>query len=230
MVEYPVEIRRCQHIKVNGAQCGSPALKGKKLCFFHNRSRPVTIKVTEGWRNGEILLPAFEDASSIQFTVRQVAQMLLEQKIGHKTAGLLLYALQLAVTNLKQMDAEKPRPTQMVLDPKKVGETPLGMTPWSASGEGHDPEDVEDMETIEQLKRVNGEWVTAYWQTKEWLVKRTADLRRWLEAAGNPSQEQLLEAMTSFKGSLEREVGVMEKGLKEVRVLEKGAEGEGWVV
>jgi len=37
---YP-EIARCQHIKINGVQCGSPALLNRKFCFFH----------TEGWQS-----------------------------------------------------------------------------------------------------------------------------------------------------------------------------------
>ena len=34
---YPPSIARCQHVKVNGVQCGSPALKNRKLCHFHQR-------------------------------------------------------------------------------------------------------------------------------------------------------------------------------------------------
>ena len=34
---YPASIARCQHIKVNGIQCGSPALKDRKFCYFHQR-------------------------------------------------------------------------------------------------------------------------------------------------------------------------------------------------
>jgi hypothetical protein len=40
--------------------------------------------------------------------------------------------------HLKLMQAEKARPTQVVVEPDKAAETPLGMTPWSASGQGHD--------------------------------------------------------------------------------------------
>jgi hypothetical protein len=141
MGDYPVEVRRCQHIKVNGTQCGSPALRNEKVCYFHSQCRVTKVAVTEAWKNGEIVLSPFEDAGSIQFTLRQIAQMLLEQKITEKKAGLLLYTLQIASSNLKQMNAEKPRPTQVVVDPETVGETPLGETPWSASGEGHDPEE-----------------------------------------------------------------------------------------
>jgi hypothetical protein len=27
----------CQHIKVNGLQCGSPAMRRNKFCYFHKR-------------------------------------------------------------------------------------------------------------------------------------------------------------------------------------------------
>jgi hypothetical protein len=32
----------------------------------------------------------------------------------------------------------KTKPTQVVVEPDKAAETPLGMTPWSATGQGHD--------------------------------------------------------------------------------------------
>src|ERR1019366_5378803 len=40
--------------------------------------------------------------------------------------------------HLKLMQAEKAKPTQVVVEPDKATETPLGMTSWSASGQGHD--------------------------------------------------------------------------------------------
>jgi hypothetical protein len=91
---------------------------------------------------GQILVPDFEDATSIQQVVRQVAIMALEKKIDRKTAGLVLYACQIASCNLVRMEDEKPRPVQVVVDPEKVEETPLGMTPWSGNEEGHEPETI----------------------------------------------------------------------------------------
>jgi hypothetical protein len=32
---YPESVARCRHIKVNGTQCGSPALRAEKYCYFH---------------------------------------------------------------------------------------------------------------------------------------------------------------------------------------------------
>ena len=138
---------RCQHIKTGGTQCGSPALRGQQFCNYHFQSRPKNVECYEDWlipgHSGNITLPVFEDAHSIQFVVRQVTQMVLQQKIDLKSAGIVLYGLQIASANLKRMATENPRPTHVVIDLDKVAETPLGMTPWSAAGEGHDPEQEE---------------------------------------------------------------------------------------
>jgi len=146
MASYPIEIRRCRHVKTNGTQCGSPALKDKELCYFHEQNRPEPVEFYFDDQPGcasQMVLPVFEDAHSIQTVIRQVVQLLLAQKIERKDAGLLLYALQIASGNLKTMQAENAKPTQMVVEPEKAAETPLGMTPWSRSGRGHDLEQAE---------------------------------------------------------------------------------------
>jgi len=135
-----VEIRRCQHIKVNGTQCGSPARRNEPYCHYHRENQPERVKVG-GEGVGEVLVPVFEDAQSIQSVVRQVAMLVLGGKIENKKAGLVLYALQIASANLKRMETEKPRPVQVVVEAEKVAETPMGMTPWSAKEGGHEVED-----------------------------------------------------------------------------------------
>ncbi len=144
MNRYPADIRRCQHIKANGTQCGSPALREGKFCYHHQECRPERVEVRGDGNEvvGHILFPDFEDATSIQVVVRQVAIMALQKKMDRKTAGLVLYACQIASSNLWQMEEEKPRPVQVVVDTEKVGETPLGMTPWSGNEEGHEPEKI----------------------------------------------------------------------------------------
>jgi hypothetical protein len=146
MSSYPVDIRRCQHIKTSGAQCGSPALKDKEFCYYHQENRTVPAAIyLEGERypDDHIMIPPLEDAHAVQMVVRHVIQLMMERRIDRKDASLMLYALQIASGNLKQMREEKPRPTQVVREPEKAGETPMGMTPWSAKGEGHDVEDDE---------------------------------------------------------------------------------------
>jgi hypothetical protein len=150
MASYPIEIRRCRHVRTNGTQCGSPALKGKELCFYHEQNRPEPVELYidgERYCDGQIVLPVFEDAHAIQTVIRQVVQLMLTRRIERKDAGLLLYALQIASGNLKMMQAEKAKPTQVVVEPDKATETPLGMTPWSATGQGHDRDEAEGGES-----------------------------------------------------------------------------------
>jgi hypothetical protein len=118
---------RCRHIKVNGTQCGSPAFRNKNFCFYHQRDRPLTVECySEGpYASGEIALPLFEDAHSIQTVIRQVVQMVLQKRLERKTASLLLYALQIASSNLKRMELEKPQPEQVVIDLERESETPM---------------------------------------------------------------------------------------------------------
>ncbi len=153
MTTYPIEIRRCRHIRTNGTQCGSPALKSKELCYYHDQNRPRAADLYidgERYSDWSVVIPVLEDAHSIQTVIQQVVQMMLARRIDRKDAGVLLYALQIASGNLKAMQAEKAKPTQMVVEPEKAAETPMGMTPWSANGEGHDPEEAEGEETEEE--------------------------------------------------------------------------------
>jgi hypothetical protein len=45
MSRYSVSIPRCTHIKTNGTQCGSPALRGRRFCFFHKNWRGQRIQL-----------------------------------------------------------------------------------------------------------------------------------------------------------------------------------------
>jgi hypothetical protein len=116
---------RCRHIKVNGTQCGSPALRGKNFCFYHQTNRAATVEwyCKESRIISEISLPVFEDAHSVQGVVRQVVGMLLQNRLEKKTAGLMLYALQIASSNLKRMALEKPQPEQVVTEVEKDEKT-----------------------------------------------------------------------------------------------------------
>ena len=113
------EAPRCQHIKTNGTQCGSPALKDNQFCYYHQQCRTVTFNYRGMYRDytaSEVHLPAFEDVHSIQFTLRQVTELILRHKIDLKEAGLILYALQIASSNLKRLELDEPEPEDVVTD------------------------------------------------------------------------------------------------------------------
>ena len=151
-------MRRCEHIRTNGTQCGSPAQRGKKLCYQHLRVRPERVKVRGGdGKTSEIVVPLLEDAHSIQTMVRQVMVLMLRGRIEGEMSGRLLYALQIASANLERMREEAPRPVQVVVDVERVGETPLGMTPWSGKPGGHEVEEVEDREVARSKRAIREE-------------------------------------------------------------------------
>ena len=137
------EAPRCRHIKVNGTQCGSPALRSKNFCFFHQQDRPWKVECySDGeYATGEIPLPYFEDAHSIQTVIRQVVQMVLQKRIERKTASLLLYALQIASSNLKRMELEKPQPEQVVIDVEQKDEWQI---PIAALSEAETAREISD--------------------------------------------------------------------------------------
>ncbi len=129
--------KRCQHILTKGTQCGSPALRNKNFCYYHEQCPPsdteTYAKQEDPYSMGEITLPPFEDAHSIQHVLRQVTQLLLQKRIDHKTAGLLLYGLQIASANLKRMSDEKPQPSEVVIDLEKIPDTPLDDMPRTSA-------------------------------------------------------------------------------------------------
>src|SRR5215471_18707772 len=128
------QVPRCHHIKTNGTQCNSPALRNERLCYFHNKWRPEFLWLNQPKNHqntGSIILPVLEDASSIQSAIGQVMSLVLQDVIDSKKAGLLLYALQTATSNLGRMLSE--RHQDMYCDPEVTARTPLRdwtFAPW----------------------------------------------------------------------------------------------------
>src|SRR6266513_2315609 len=87
---FSLNIQRCRHLKVNCTQCGSPALKDHRFCYFHQRwhERKLVINSARARKaRATISLPVLEDANAIQLSVMQIMQMLIEGQIDKKTAG-----------------------------------------------------------------------------------------------------------------------------------------------
>jgi hypothetical protein len=131
MALYPINILRCQHIKVNGTQCGSPALRDATHCYYHIRYHWPELEALPNNNEWRIALPTLEDANSIQVALAKVMEQLVLNEIDHKTAALMLYALQTASMNLKRTSLEPKLPTQVVIDRQSVARRPLGASAWS---------------------------------------------------------------------------------------------------
>ena len=148
---------RCQHIKINGTQCGSPALRRNRFCYFHKRHHEERIKLNleraqndrakkdHARRHIAINLPVLEDANAIQVALMQIMRLLIAGQIEGTTAGLLLYALQTASANLQRTRFE-PYRNDVVIDPADVGDTPLGSSIWEDSDFENEQEEDEPEE------------------------------------------------------------------------------------
>jgi hypothetical protein len=101
---------KCMHVMVDGALCGSPAVRHYRFCYHHKRQREQLLELNaDRARNGRkavFNMPILEDANSIQFALAQVIRLLAVGQISHKTASLMLYSLQIATTNLQKTNFE----------------------------------------------------------------------------------------------------------------------------
>jgi hypothetical protein len=97
---------KCLHVMVDGAYCGSPAVRHEHFCYYHQRQREQRLKVDADHartsRNAPYKFPILEDANSIQVSLTQIMRLMADGKIDHKTASLMLYTLQIATANLKK--------------------------------------------------------------------------------------------------------------------------------
>ena len=144
------DVPRCQHVKMNGTQCGSPALRRRRHCFFHERIRREQAKIAADLSAQRIFdLPLLEDANSVQVALMKVIQMLGAGRLDHKTAGLMLYALQTASVNLRHATFEVNEATDVVIDRDDVHRTSLGGPQWfeedfEGNAEADEEEEIEE--------------------------------------------------------------------------------------
>jgi hypothetical protein len=99
--------KSCAHVLTNGQVCNAIPMRDSKFCYWHHKSRarqrrheriggPVTMEANSG-----VELPLLEDANAIQ----EIMQAILDRRIDSKRAGLLLYSLQLAGANIRNLKA-----------------------------------------------------------------------------------------------------------------------------
>jgi hypothetical protein len=99
---------RCRWIKQGGTTCGSPQMKNHIYCFAH-------IQMAEAQALA-LRLPPPEDANAIQVGLMRIQKALIEDTITTRKAGLLLYSMQLALTNVGQTTFGQAKDEELVLE------------------------------------------------------------------------------------------------------------------
>ena len=90
---------RCQHVHATGRGCGSPALRGEKFCYFHERTHS-----TRNWTDN---IAFVEDATSLQCAIMKMIELVRGGHAEYRECVLLLRILRLACMNLKGFAAER---------------------------------------------------------------------------------------------------------------------------
>jgi hypothetical protein len=97
---------RCQWVKQDGTACRSPQMKQHIYCFAHKQMAEA--------RTLMLMLPVVEDANANQVGLMRIQKAVIEDTISMKKAGLLLYSMQLAMTNVGQTTFGQAKDEEMV--------------------------------------------------------------------------------------------------------------------
>jgi hypothetical protein len=85
---------RCEKVREDGTVCGCPKMTGYRYCYANEmRLQP---------RPRKVALPPLEDANGVQLAIMMVQKALIDDEISEKKAGLLLYSLQIAASNVSK--------------------------------------------------------------------------------------------------------------------------------
>ena len=114
-------------------------LRNGEYCYFHRRWQMTSVDLSQSVHHVTPMfdLPVLEDADSIQITLGQIMRMIVCRQVDSKSAGLLLYALQIASANLRRTHFEPCFKQHVTVDLLRVPERILGDDAWSASDFKH---------------------------------------------------------------------------------------------
>jgi hypothetical protein len=130
---------------------GSPALKRRRKCYFHEGLRLDDEKfLADPFGNHRFVLPPLEDANAVQVGLMKVLQWLGSGRMDPKIAGLMLHGLQTAACNLKNVKFEAEKPTDVVIDRNDVDRTCLNGPQWYARDFVEEKEEDKPEETVNE--------------------------------------------------------------------------------
>ena len=94
----------CGHRKADGVLCGSPVLRGKQFCHFHQRDLDrghQRVQVRRRAETCKLHFPPLETMADVQIALFEVVDALATNRIEPRRASVLLFALQQASLHLR---------------------------------------------------------------------------------------------------------------------------------
>jgi hypothetical protein len=106
----------CRHIFTDGHRCGGKSLRHEAFCYFHHQTRrPAYHRHLAANKKSAFALPAFEDRTAVQSAIHEIASRLAANQLDARRAGLLLYAMQIALQTHPRLPVAAPaQPLDMV--------------------------------------------------------------------------------------------------------------------
>ena len=118
---------RCRHILTSGHRCQAPCLRAEEFCYYHHTTRrPVLNPRQRRSRRATFELPNPEDRAAIQTSIGEVLRRIAANQLDPRRAGLLLYGLQIASSNLPKdppRSANDSRDTYNTYDAYEIPQT-----------------------------------------------------------------------------------------------------------
>lgn len=107
-----MSVRTCDYVKTGGGQCGSPAIREQRFCYYHYRlmnhmpGTDLFLTEVDNPVPGEIPIvpyrfPFLDDAAAIQIGFMQVVHGVAQRRLTPLQARLVLSALHGAASNLR---------------------------------------------------------------------------------------------------------------------------------
>ncbi|HVP49960.1 MAG TPA: hypothetical protein VMT56_01930 [Candidatus Bathyarchaeia archaeon] len=136
-MQYPT----CRHVKEDGIYCGSPAVRNRQYCYYHLMQRGRRLRRALALSRGEPCqphIPPLDDLRSIRVALSEIVQGIAAGQLDHRSAGLMLYAIQQATTvslRIAHMEEKAGSPAEVASDdPARLQEYPefernLGIPP-----------------------------------------------------------------------------------------------------
>jgi len=130
---------QCRHTMPEGERCGSPAMRGEKFCYHHHLTRrPIADARLRQARRNAFDMPTPNSRAEIQQSLGRIIDRVAGNDIDLRRAGLLLYALQLASTNLTE-HLRHPRKNQPEAEPAQPEHPHYGTGPRPQFAPNGDP-------------------------------------------------------------------------------------------
>jgi hypothetical protein len=93
-------VKTCTHIKATGHPCGSPALRGEKFCYFHQR---MIHGVPTPSKSRIHPMALIENEEAIQVALMETINAIVRNQIDPQRANLIIRALSIAVRNSRRV-------------------------------------------------------------------------------------------------------------------------------